>query len=59
MPIATIPRGLTTVYVNQDSLGVEENARVSVTCRNILLAKKPNSTGQTLKRLAPYMLLFF
>ena len=35
MPIATIPRGLTTVHVNLDSLGVEENARVSVTFGNI------------------------
>ena len=36
MPIATIPRGLTTVHVNLDSLGVEENARVSVTFKNIV-----------------------
>ena len=35
MPIATIPRGLTTAHVNLDSLGVEENARVSVTFGNI------------------------
>ena len=33
MPIATIPKGLTTVHVNLDSLGVEENARVSITLR--------------------------
>ena len=36
MPIATIQRGLTTVHVNLDSLGVEENARVSVTFENIV-----------------------
>ena len=35
MPIATIPKGLTTVHVNLDSLGVEENARVCVTFENI------------------------
>ena len=35
MPIATIPRGLTTVHVNLDSLGVDENARVSVIFENI------------------------
>ena len=35
MPIATIPKGLTTVHVNLDSLGVEETARVSVTVENI------------------------
>ena len=35
MPIATIPKGLTTVNVNLDSLGVEETARVSVTVENI------------------------
>ena len=34
MPIAT-PKGLTTVHVNLDSLGVEETARVSVTFENI------------------------
>ena len=35
MPIATIPKGLTTVHVNLDSLGVEENAWVCVTFENI------------------------
>ena len=35
MPIATTPKGLTTVHVNLDSLGVEETARVSVTFENI------------------------
>ena len=35
MPIATIPKGLTTVHVNLDSLAVEETARVSVTVENI------------------------
>ena len=35
MPIAIIPRGLTTEHVNLDSLGVEENARVSVIFENI------------------------
>ena len=39
MPIATIPRGLTTVHVNLDSLGVEQNARVSVTFENIVLRR--------------------
>ena len=39
MPIATIPRGLTTVHVNLDSLGVEQNARVSVTFENIVLSR--------------------
>ena len=37
MPIGTIPKGLTTVYVNLDSLGVEENSRMSITLR--LLSK--------------------
>ena len=27
MPIVTIPKGLTAVHVNLDSLAVEENAR--------------------------------
>ena len=35
MPIATIPKGLTTVHVNLDSLGVKENAKVSVTFEDI------------------------
>ena len=39
MPIATIQRGLTTVHVNLDSLGVEQNARVSVTFENIVLRR--------------------
>ena len=39
MPIATIPRGLTTVHVNLDSLGVEQSARVSVTFENIVLRR--------------------
>ena len=39
MPIATISRGLTTVHVNLDSLGVEQNARVSVTFENIVLRR--------------------
>ena len=38
MPVATIPRGLTIVYVNLDSLGVEENARVSISLR--MLSKR-------------------
>ena len=39
MPIATIPRGLTIIHVNLDSLGVEQNARVSVTFENIVLRR--------------------
>ena len=35
MPIATIPKGLTTVHANLDSMGVEETARVSVTVENV------------------------
>ena len=35
MPIVTIPKGLTTVHVNLDSLGLKENARVCVTFENI------------------------
>ena len=35
MPIVTIPKGLTTAHVNLDSLGVRENAKVSVPFENI------------------------
>ena len=40
MPIATIPKGLTIVYVNLDSLGVEENARVSISLRMLSKRKR-------------------
>ena len=53
MPIATIPKGLTAVHVNLDSLAVEENARVSITLRmlskgggfsNLILSDKTKTT---------------
>ena len=53
MPIATIPKGLTAVHVNLDSLAVEENARVSITLRmlskgggfsNLILTEKKKTT---------------
>ena len=34
MPMATIPKGLIIVHVNQDSLGVEENARMGLNFGN-------------------------
>ena len=40
MHIATIPKGLTTVHVNLDSLGVEENARVSISLRMLSKRKR-------------------
>ena len=40
MPIATIPKGLTTVHVSLSSLGVEDNVKVSVNFGNIEQRKR-------------------
>ena len=71
MPIATIPKGLTTVHVNLDSLGVEENARVSITLRmlskgsgfsNLELSDKQNLRlpyqEQYVKKTSPFIVVF-
>ena len=71
MPIATIPKGLTTVHVNLDSLGVEENARVSITLRilskgsrfsNLELSDKQNLRlpyqEQYVKKTYPFIVVF-